>query len=1322
MRRRRVEEEEDEFEAAELSPSPPTPPPPAEEEEEDEEAGPPTCGKGHRSSLVVTTAEGGFICLACFSALLSDPCSPSHHVSYALSQLSLAIRSPAFLRDLRTCHPHLLVPPLVRALAASDDEALARELIDLVSDLCYRCGGGGGSSVSGDFIALIADFLSSGALAWSRRQVYMLHCFGILLNSHPNDNPASHIRDKDALFSNLIIGLQLPSEDIRGEIMFVLYKLSLLQATPWDEDDNDHGDTDMSSTRERLLHLSLEVLLKTQNDDVRMNCVALLTVLARRGIFEDLPANDQTGSNVRGDNFVHSDDTVLHIPLINLFADAIKGPLLSSDTQVQISTLDLIFHFLSSSVYCAKQIQVLVQESIADYVFEILRHSGSKDPLVISCIQVLTLLATAEEVFRQRAVIGFPTLLSIFRYVTEIPLHPVQSHVLNLVWTCISDCPGIMSMSQVEETALILTGIFRRHTSGELGMLPKTFTLACSTFVEILKSPSVCHVLKLTPAIQEASRNALMLSLTSQEYPNELLLYSLYLLKEAHAYSCEESSATNSGSKELENSIIETCETYLMPWLGRVIDEEQDEEVVLGVLETFHLILLNGSECQSRKFAETLACSNWFSLLFGFLGLFPSEQMKIRVYLMFSSVVDRLLGTNSGQPIRDAYVYLPSDPLELIFLLGQRSSHDLNLASCQDAVLLMLYVSTLYGDRFIDGNQVLASLEQYILVNSNDFSCGVADSMMLTELVHLYGLVRGAPIGYRTAYSPEAEKAVFHLIAENEWDLLSMGIHPAALKWLFQQKGIMKPLSYQILNFCTSYSTTKTQICARTNNVHTLDLQVIAELIVSEDNYVGLLLVSLLGKAIEEGREDDIMSLVNVMTGILNIFPNTSSQFCLHGITDALRCLCYSTQSPQIFINCLLLIFNILYSADYRTLTHGEDWLALSVKLLEHLNTRLPSQSCGQEEHLIISIFCLILHQSTNQVLKEASKVILLNNSLVTAAGSLIQTACAKGPALVDYDAETTLGKSLIFVLLLYFFSLKSLHATLQETMDWQDFLQSSNEAHMLSVLCLRCHDLCRLIHFGSSLIKLVASQCLVELLTRISDQRNGKNDELRCSLRYLESMMAVTEGLLFYGDTTVATNCSVCFSIILGWEKFGLQEKRAIKDSKWCRLVMEELAMTLAAPGLASRSFTNQHKPAAHVAVALLKLDQVPGWMKFVFNTSSISGIIDNLSARSMTAEMVRLFTELMTRKYMNKEQVSALHHLFQVCRKQVYNDSYKKQLREENRDVVVLIPEDIGKVCSLLIHLMLSPPMDDHNEIQTEQEILLKEIEVFFQESSRE
>lgn len=53
--------------------------------------------------------------------------------------------------------------------------------------------------------------------------------------------------------------------------MFVLYKMSLQQATPWD-DENNH-DIDLSSKGNSLLQLSLEALLKTQKDDVRINCV-----------------------------------------------------------------------------------------------------------------------------------------------------------------------------------------------------------------------------------------------------------------------------------------------------------------------------------------------------------------------------------------------------------------------------------------------------------------------------------------------------------------------------------------------------------------------------------------------------------------------------------------------------------------------------------------------------------------------------------------------------------------------------------------------------------------------------------------------------------------------------------------------------------------------------------------------------------------------------------------------------------------------------------------------------------------------------------------
>lgn len=144
--------------------------------------------------------------------------------------------------------------------------------------------------------------------------------------------------------------------------------------------------------------------------------------------------------------------------------------------------------------------------------------------------------------------------------------------------------------------------------------------------------------------------------------------------------------------------------------------------------------------------------------------------------------------------------------------------------------------------------------------------------------------------------------------------------------------------------------------------------------------------------------------------------------------------------------------------------------------------------------------------------------------------------------------------------------------------------------------------------------------------------------------------MMAVIEGLLFYGDYLVARNCGMCFAMILGWEKFGLVEKRAIKDSKWCRIVMEEFVMALAAPGLTSRCFTNQHKPAAYMAVTLLKLDRVPEWMKSLFDSSCISGIVNNLSASNVTAEIVMFFRELMMRNYLNDEHIATLHHLFQV------------------------------------------------------------------------
>jgi hypothetical protein len=75
----------------------------------------------------------------------------------------------------------------------------------------------------------------------------------------------------------------LCSDEVRGEILFVLYRLSLLQASPWDDDycnlyDDDlcgNYIADLSTIGELLLRRSLNVLLKTQSDDVRLNCIGM---------------------------------------------------------------------------------------------------------------------------------------------------------------------------------------------------------------------------------------------------------------------------------------------------------------------------------------------------------------------------------------------------------------------------------------------------------------------------------------------------------------------------------------------------------------------------------------------------------------------------------------------------------------------------------------------------------------------------------------------------------------------------------------------------------------------------------------------------------------------------------------------------------------------------------------------------------------------------------------------------------------------------------------------------------------------------------------
>ncbi|KAL0451911.1 UNVERIFIED_CONTAM: protein putative RECOMBINATION INITIATION DEFECT 1 [Sesamum latifolium] len=1210
---------------------------------------PETCTQGHRSTLILPTAEGGSICLLCLSNLLSNPKSPTVHLSYALSQLSQALSQPHFFHSLLTLHSHFLISPLVSVLSNFDDEPIAKQTIDLIQRLCdgSSSSGNGNEEVRREFVGRVSDWLSSGSLAWSRRQLYMLHCFGVLLDNQ-DCNLYGCIRNKDTLIFNLVSGLQLSNDEIQGEIMFVLYRSSVLYYTYMGDD----GADILLAYCPKILHISLDILMKSQSDDVRLNCVAFLTVLAQRGLFQSACSDHVWSTDTFvADNFMQKTEHVMDGPPLEvLFSEAVKGPLLSSDSQVQIATLDLIFRYLSSADVSGKECQVFVEQNIADYIFEILRLSGTKDPIVNSSIQVLDLLSNAEGAFRQRLAIGFSTLVPILRYVAEIPFQPVHYRLLKLMLDCILNCPGIVSACSGEEIASILVGMLIKH----IDMLPETFSLSCSILVAIMKCSSSRGNESLAASVKDASQSAVSICLDNVETDTDQILHFLYLLKEAYTFAQEDNFPISS-NVGLRVCIIDILKLQILPWFMTAIND-MEEAIILGVIETLHSILLQDPNDDTKHFAESLVSSSWFSALFGCLGLFPSEKMKWRVYLIFSSIVDVLLGVDSGQTIRDAALHLPSDPTDLLFLLGQKSIHNLELLSCQSAVLLVLYVSSLYNDRIADDK------------------LGICKAELPNTL------------------QPEAERILFQLLADKDWDSLSTKIHLKSLRWLFQQEKLCKPLSDQILKFCRCNGSIGNNVVHYHETSQKVNLHAFAELITSGDNFGAMVFVCLLGELVENAcQECDIISVLKACKEMIEIAPLASDNFCMHGMDGVLQ-----IQSESI--------------------SDGEAWVGITVKLMDYMFSAVASDGWTEEVLTIVGILSLILHHSTKEALAEASKIIILNEPLVSSINNIISEACSKGPALSDHDEGTRTGDALIFVLLLLFFSLRSIRAILPGIIDFQILLDEGRNMQPLSYVSIRCHDLCKLMHFGSATVKLIASFCLVELFNGLSDYTSRTLVDLKLREGYLSSISAVLEGLIFFNDIRVALNCSLCFSSLTTWRELQVEPMISEKDH-WCRLIVEELVMSLSTRSLTTKSLMIHHKPAANVAVALLKLSKIPSWMTKVFDDSSIRSIIQNISPSDVNTELVILFRELLVSGRLNPSHIADLNRVFQACRRQVYSDDIQDSSIEDHMQHVAVDLDHVGKTRTFLFSLVSSHSYPGCYlwRSQSRKKELLEEIELF-------
>lgn len=243
----------------------------------------------------------------------------------------------------------------------------------------------------------------------------------------------------------------------------------------------------------------------------------------------------------------------------------------------------------------------------------------------------------------------------------------------------------------------------------------------------------------------------------------------------------------------------------------------------------------------------------------------------------------------------------------------------------------------IYCLRLADDKLVLASLEDYILVNGSEFRIRVADASFVSRLLHLYGFYRGiAKASYQIPYNPEAERIMVQLVHNEDWDLVSARIHPISLKWLFQQEKFCEPLSDQILKFCESNVACDSDINVQSRcNV---SVKAIAELVSSGDNYGARMFVCLLTKlANEEAQESDIVHVTTLITRIINICPAVSDELCLENVGNAIHNILSEkihSLSSQISTPLLVLIFNLLSLAHPETLLDDDEiWAAVIIKV-----------------------------------------------------------------------------------------------------------------------------------------------------------------------------------------------------------------------------------------------------------------------------------------------------------------------------------------------------------------------------------------------------
>ncbi|MCO5562616.1 hypothetical protein L7F22_016244 [Adiantum nelumboides] len=1228
------------------------------------------CTQCHSPSLQLSTDEGRYICLMCFVKLLSDHSAFLTHKLYAVSEFRQALDGPSFCAQFFLHHSHLVVSPLSEALSTCRDESsscLSKALMELILELCNLY-----SSVAADVAhkdpgSLLHDFIihivmglsSSYSLSYSTGQTNSLHVLGLLLDSYCQYDsvmpPA--IRSYPDFLANLIAGLKLPGDQLRGESLFLLYKISSFE----------EGIKQLLPFLPDLMNAAINALVKTENDELRMNCIALLSSMAQQSLISIRFQQANVDALPEHCNEFARD-----------FAEALKGSLISSDSQVQVAAMQLLFYMCSPDKAFTSDFKILIEEDIMDYLFEILRVCENTPDVLVWSTRNLRMLSEATDAFTQRFALSLDTVNWILEHSTETSMHALQSDLLVLIDLCLRNYPGAISRVSAERLLHITTAIIKNYPGDSLGLEQEAFNSACSVLFALLGLPCMSSMEEVQYLVYSAVSSSLqfMSAAGLVGLDCRMCRHAVLLLKGAFVFSLK---AHEPIECSFADNLILLVEKVLLPCFLKSLAVVDDEDTVFAILEVLFLMLDEPSLPSCIKLGDSLATASWFSVTYELMARFPGYRMKDLIMNVLGSLICRLERGTLDENVKQQFTQLPSDPQDLLVLLALSSIHDLQLKFIQFAVIKILYFSHIYTDRFTEESHVLACLEQYLLMNFSALSQGSCSSYLIKQLLYIHIRTKEtANLGSLT-HSLEAESLLASLVEQCPHTILSSNMHRSVFTWLMRTESLESFVVASILEWIKTFEgggrvsnekfATYPRVVEQEGQPENLNFFLVA---LEEEDCCGPLFTRVFDEVLASQIENDISRVVSCYNKLVKLSALAANQLCLSGIVSNIRSwlAIYGARLPRIQ-GCLFeLLYQLLCAVDHDRALDEESWGLLVNQFVHPLADSLSClDDAAHKEGLLslLSLMGLILHKSTENTgfLTQASGVILSHEQLQNSIKSCLVDFGAQGCQLSDLVGESSDGKILACVLAFHLICLRwptchttgLTHASVLPLKEDPLLILDSCYDLVLPRSIEQVEHLCKLLYFGSSFVKLLSSSCLAEAFSWLThpgkSQSYSEASDTKRGPQVLQSTLMVLQGSILHSCEVVCRNSSFCLYSLLVDINLNFLEKAKVFESPWHRFLLEEFVLAVSAPNSASALVPS----TIYIAIGLLKQSLPPIWTKSVLNPC-VSALISCLTVPRISPATIVFLKELHGKGWLEAQHLETIYKTLQTTRKIVYGE----------------------------------------------------------------